>query len=66
MARYQNIMFQLITDSYLNSQEDLIQLLKETTAANPLGGIFFAALVSGGFIFVLNRVRLTYVFLSTE
>jgi hypothetical protein len=45
MARYQNIMIQIVSDSNLNSKEDLIQLLKDTTAANILGGFFFASLV---------------------
>ncbi|VVC29213.1 Acyl transferase/acyl hydrolase/lysophospholipase,Ketoacyl-synthetase, C- [Cinara cedri] len=44
MARYQNTMVQIVSDSYLNSKEDSIQLLKETTTTTPLGGILFATL----------------------
>jgi len=45
MARYQNIVIQIVSDSSISSKEDLIQLLTDTTATTPLGGIFFATLV---------------------
>lgn len=46
MARYQNIMIQILSDSNLNSKEDLVQLFKDITATTPLGGIFFVTLVT--------------------
>lgn len=46
MAQYQNIIIQILSDSNLNSKEDLIQLFKDTTATTPLGGIFFVTLVT--------------------
>lgn len=45
MARYQNVMIQIVSDSNLNSREDVIQLLKDTTVTSPFGGVFFATLV---------------------
>lgn len=45
MSRYQNIMIQILSDSNLNSKEDLIHLFKDTTANTLLGGIFFVTLV---------------------
>lgn len=45
MARYQNVMIQIVSDSNLNSREDLIQLFKDTTVTSPFGGVFFATLV---------------------
>lgn len=45
MARHQNIMIQIVSDTNLNSKEHLIQLLKDTTGTNTLGGFFFATLV---------------------
>lgn len=45
MTRYQNIMIQVVSDSNLNSKDDVIQLIKDTTATAPLAGVFFATLV---------------------
>lgn len=61
MARYQNIMIQIVSDSNLNSKEDLIHLLKDTTAANTLGGFFFATLVVLRIIIILIIYK-TYSF----
>lgn len=44
ISRYQNVMIQIVSDSNLNSKEDLILLLNDTTAIYPLGGVFFATL----------------------
>jgi len=38
-------MIQIVSDSYLNSKEDLTLLLKDTTATAPLDGIFVATMV---------------------
>jgi len=38
-------MIQIVSDSNLNTKEDLTLLLKDTTAIYSLGGIFFATLV---------------------
>lgn len=54
MARYQNIMIQILSDSNLNSKEDLIQLFKDTTATTPLGGIFFVTLVTTCFDYIFS------------
>lgn len=45
MARYQNVIVQIVSDSSLNLKEDLVQLLNDTTATNSLGGVFFATMV---------------------
>jgi len=38
-------MIQIVSESNLNSKEDLIMLLNDTTSTYPLGAIFFATLV---------------------
>lgn len=44
ISRYQNVMIQIVSESNLNSKEDLIVLLNDTTSTYPLGAIFFATL----------------------
>lgn len=45
MGRYQNVKIQIVSDSNLDTKEDLIQLLQDITATTPLGGVFFATMV---------------------
>lgn len=45
MARYQNVIIQMVSDSTFNSKDNLVHLLEDTTATTPLGGIFFATMV---------------------
>uniref|UniRef100_A0A2S2P8N0 Fatty acid synthase n=1 Tax=Schizaphis graminum TaxID=13262 RepID=A0A2S2P8N0_SCHGA len=44
ISRYKDTMIQIVSDSNLNSKEDLILLLNDTTAIYPLGAVFFATL----------------------
>lgn len=53
MSRYQNISIQMVSDSELNSKENLIQLINDTTT--PLAGVFFATLVIHFLLLSINQ-----------